>query len=109
LGRITKKKQRKDNCSYMTVIKNAKIDTIISLIIICPWIVCLDPSSENPAVQSFINCSLRFPFLTDHTIWRKSIIRLLELLRKLILRALTDATISKPTHSIIRPKGAVTP
>lgn len=83
--------------------------TIISLIVICPWIVGFNPSFENLGIKGSINSSLWFSFLTDHTIWRKATVRLLEWLRKLILWALTDTTIPKPTHSIIRPERAVTP
>lgn len=86
------------------------LHTIISFIIICPWIVCFWPASKSISIQSTIHSSFRFSFLTHEIMrWKDRIGRTLKWFWEFTLWAFTNTTIPQTTHAIIWPKGAVTP
>lgn len=85
------------------------IPTIISFIIIGPWIIYFYPPLEHLAIKSSINSGLCLSFLAFKIIRRKSFNRKLKQFWEFIFRALADTTIPKTAHTIIRPERTVTP
>lgn len=83
--------------------------TIICLIIICPRVIYLYPSPENLRVESAVNSCLWFSLLTFQIISWKAKRWSPKRFGKFIFWTFTYTAISQLTHTIIRPKRAVTP